>query len=507
MVEGLALEDDKPREHCGIIGIIDLNNNEAVKRGVALLNTQRHRGFDAGGILTQNHGFHCYKGLGRVEDIFTSELIAEQNLEGPLVIGHRRYRLQGGSTLPFVQPLLVFNEGRSLGLGHNGNIPPENLQQVRQYFIDKGVTVTPDFDSNYLAHLILYADGSNWIEKVQNGIQGIEGSYALVLATDDGHLMGVRDPWGNRPLSMAEIDGGYAIASESVAFPIVKGRNIYELKPGEIVDISPNGAYHSSLLDEAVRGGRCVFERIYFAYETSMMDEETISTFRKRLGRKLAQTHPGFGEVVSGVPKTAIVAANAFAHEEGKPAEGLVLKRDLSIGRSFMAGEMPNRIAEIEAKFDISPDIEGRAVELVDDSVICGNTLKVLLSNLRTDYDVPEIHVRSTAPKVVEDCSWGVNMRDVDGEFVAVDPVSGEIRSNQEIAKEIGATTIDYLSMEELKEVVSEGGMNPADYCYKCLGGEGLAPLKLRVSRPVVEKLVLPVSRRNLVFATPPSKF
>lgn len=473
------------QEKCGIVGIIDLAAKESVRRGVAMLRGVQHRGQDAAGFLTLNHGFHRYRGLGLVSQVFNEDTIKTHKLEGSAGIGHTRYEIQGGDSVENTQPLIATFRDRLLGLAHNGNIP--DLEYAKNKLSKKGIYPHPDFDSSMLVNLIVSADGDNWIEKIQNGLCGVEGSYSLALLTDDNHLIGVRDPWGNRPLSAARIDNGFVLASETKSFPIVKARDYYEIAPGEIIDFSKEGVRRSALLEEAPQAS-CIFEFIYLAHETSRLRGETVSAFRKRLGQMLAKKHPSDARVITAVPDASVVAANACAYESGKPIERLVLKNpDRGFKRSFMAGEMGDRVREVEVKFDISPDVDGLDIELDDDSVVIGNTLKVLGSNLR-ERGAKSLHARSTAPKIIRDCPWGTNMRSLDGEFIAIDPETGSVRDNNQIARELGLDSIDFNTVKELKVVADEGGHNPNTFCYYCFGGEGLSPAVLKSKRPEVEE-------------------
>lgn len=481
----MSLESDKPQENCGGMALLDITGQESVRRGVLVLNKLQHRGYDSAGIATVNHGFHSFRSLGTIKQIFTEQAINDHSLEGSLVVGHTRYKIQGGDTVAYTQPIIASFEDRTIALAQNGNIP--KISGMKNRLSKKGIVAEPEFDSSMLANLIVSADGDNWIERIQNGLQGVEGSYALFIATQDNHMLVARDPWGNRPASVARIEGGYVAASESVAFQVVRGRDRYEVQPGEVLDFSGDGVYKSSLLEEAQRA-KCSFEPIYFAYETSITEGETNRSFRKRLGIKLAQNHPGPGQSVAEVPKSACVAADAYTYALGKPSERYIIKDDEFIGRAFMGGEIGERTKKVEAKYDISPDIAGQSIDEIDDSIVCGTTLGTLNTTLRNDYGVDEIHTRIPSPKVIRDCPWGVNMRSSDGKFAALDEATGKVLPNEEIAKKIGADTLDYLSLEELKEVERQGGRNPEEYCHFCFGGEGMKPAALKQFKPKVEK-------------------
>lgn len=477
-------ESGKPQEKCGIVGIIDLSGKEVVKRAIQMLNSLQHRGDDACGILTIKYGLHRFRRLGFVSQIFTESFIKINEIEGSLAIGHTRYLNQGQNTIEYSQPIIAKKNESIIGLAHNGNIP--NLNRLKEKAC-KTEPIKPEYDSNLIAHAIVCAEREGWIEKIQDAMLGVEGSYSLVLATHDEHLIAVRDPWANRPLSLAKIPSGFVFASETVAFPVIKASGWYELEPGEIIDISRKGIFKSSLLEET-GGGRCVFEKIYLSHETSVIDGETVEKFRARMGNLLAKKHPGGGDVVSAVPESANAAARSYAYSSGKPLEGLILKKRLSIKRSFMQGEMGKRKQIIEAKFDLSPDAEGKKIDLIEDSVVVGNTLRILNLSLR-GVGALETHIRPTAPKLIDDCPWGTNFRSEDGEFIAKDK-DGRTRTNEEIAKDLGVSSVDYPTLDELKEVVNQGKAGAENHCFKCMGGEGLRKAVIKNERPKVEPFI-----------------
>lgn len=491
----MSAELDKPVENCGIVGIIDLQGREAVHRAVAMLTELTNRGQDACGIATKNHGFHRHRQMGLVPQVFTKRAITEHSLEGSLVIGHTRYRIQGGDTMEFTQPVLVDSGRCEIALAHNGNV--EDLDSMRQKLALRNVDyLDPDYDSNYLAHVIAYAPGRSYIEKIQNGLKGVDGSYSLIIATNDGHLLGVRDPWANRPLSMTQQGNVWAIASETSAFQAIGATDMsrwYEFGPGEIIDISAKGVQRSKLLEKA-EPRKCVFEGIYLGLDTSVMDGETNGEFRARLGESLAENHPGDGEVVTAIPEASRSAAHGYAHVSGLPEAELVKKNPHSVGRSFIAGEMKDRRAMIESKFKISPAVKGREIVLVDDSIVCGNTSEILFDNLTEKFGAGGLHARSTAPKVIADCQRGVSMRSRDGRFLAVDELTGRTRTDQEMAEMIGAKTIAFLELSELQGALEEGGRDPKTYCFGCFGGQEFGPLIRRNERPIAKEFVWPNS-------------
>ena len=219
------------------------------------------------------------------------------------------------------------------------------------------------------------------------------------------------------------------------------------------------------------------------------MDGATVASFRRLLGKKLAINHYGNGEVVTAVPDAGEVAAEAYAYNSGKPKERLILKKKGRIKRSFMQGEIDKRKQEIEAKFRFSPNAAGRDIDAIDDSIVNGITMQLMVEHFRNRYNIGEIHARSTAPPIIRDCHRGVTFRSEDGVFVALDDKTGGILANSVIAQKLGVTTVDYTSLEELNEVINESGRNSREYCTECFGGPLIKPAISKPFIPQIEKI------------------
>jgi amidophosphoribosyltransferase len=325
------------------------------------------------------------------------------------------------------------------------------------------------------------------VERVQNGLQGVEGSYSLTILTNDGHLLAVRDPWGNRPLSWGIFNNGFAVASETVAFDAVGAQVMSEVRPGEILDFSTQGLRRSWLLEEAEEA-RCVFEKIYFGFETSRDDGELHSDFRKRLGRIAGEegnlNESVRGDFVSDVPESSTVAALEYAKVRNLEYQRLILKKKASFARSFMGADREKREELGEGKYTISPNVADQELEIVDDSAVRGTTSRVLIKNLRR-MGAKRVKLVFTSPKVINDCRYGVDMNNSTGAFVARNQETGEIRSDEQIATTVGADEVQYMSLDQLKNAVDMGRGESKNYCMECFGGRGLGSLRFRsVEKP-----------------------
>ena len=113
------------------------------------------------------------------------------------------------------------------------------------------------------------------------------GGYALVMLTQNS-LIGVRDPYGIRPLVIGKLGNSYVLASETCAFDIIGAKFVREVENGEIVLIE-NNELKSIKPFPAKKVRPCVFEYIYFSRPDSLIGGKTAYEHRKNIGRELAK--------------------------------------------------------------------------------------------------------------------------------------------------------------------------------------------------------------------------
>jgi amidophosphoribosyltransferase len=100
-------------------------------------------------------------------------------------------------------------------------------------------------------------------------------------------------------------------------------------------------------------------------------------------------------------------------------------------------------------------------VVVVDDSIVRGNTTRQIVGMLR-DAGAKEVHLRISAPPIRHPCHYGVDMSTRE-EMIAHN------RSVEEIAKELGADSLAYLSLEGVYEAV---GTPREVHCDACFSGD-----------------------------------
>jgi len=450
-------------EKCGVVGI-SLSDRDAARSLYYALYALQHRGQESAGIVTHD-GFqqHEHVEMGLVGDAFTEADI--ESLNGSNGIGHVRYPTAGGVNESCAQPFSVSFKSGSLGLAHNGNLV--NTDDVRSELAGLGHAFTSSGDTEVIAHdLARNLLESDLVRAVKATMERVHGSYSLTIMHDET-VMGVRDPQGNRPLCLGELDDGYALASESTAIDTLDGELLRDVRPGELVVLDPDGSgYDSYQLVETPHTAHCFFEHVYFARPDSIVDDGLVYQVRRSLGRKLWEESGIETDVVMPVPDSGRSFAAGYAEaatEAGARtefAEGLMKNR--YVGRTFIMPTQDERERAVRLKLNpIRSTIEGKSVTLIDDSIVRGTTSTQLVELLR-EAGVEQVHLRIGSPPIVAPCYLGIDMATRE-ELIAGD------RSVEEIEAAIDADSLRYLSIDAITDVLETDHEN---LCLGCVTGK-----------------------------------
>lgn len=451
----ILMAKDKMEEECGVFGIYSKEVNEVAQITYYGLYALQHRGQESAGISVSNFGeIVTYKGMGLTADVFTPETL--NNLVGNAAIGHVRYSTTGASKLENAQPLESRYKLGQIAVAHNGNLT--NAKIIRELLEDAGSTFNTSIDSEVIIKMIARKANGNVEDAIRSTVGAIKGAYALVILAGN-KLVGVRDPYGIRPLCLGiNENGDYILASESCAIDAVGGTLIRDVLPGEMVIIDENGV-KSVKYSENNKKAPCSFEHIYFARPDSVIDGLNVYESRVEAGRLLAKQMKIEADVVIGVPDSGIPAAIGFAEASGIPyAIGLV--KNKYIGRTFIKPTQALREQAVMVKLNpLKVNLEGKRVVIIDDSLVRGTTSKILIEIIRR-AGAKEVHFRSASPAVKHSCYFGIDTAHRE-ELIAAR------LSVEEIRKEINADTLDYLSMENMLK-----SLKGCDYCVGCFNGE-----------------------------------
>ncbi|HHP7230674.1 MAG TPA: amidophosphoribosyltransferase [Xenococcaceae cyanobacterium] len=477
-VSHLDHRPDKPEEACGVFGVYA--PGEAVAKLTYFgLYALQHRGQESAGIATfEANQVHCHKDMGLVSQVFNEEILEE--LPGYMGVGHTRYSTTGSSLKANAQPAVFDTRLGKLALAHNGNLV--NALALRQELLkrDRDFLTTTDSEMIALAIADEVDRGKAWLDAAVSAFKMCTGAYSLVIGTPEG-MIGARDPHGVRPLVIGTLAGEktrYVLASETCGLDIIGAEYLRDVEPGELVWITESGlaSLHWS---EKPHRKLCIFEMIYFARPDSIMHDESLYSYRLRLGEQLAQESLVAADMVMGVPDSGIPAAIGFSRESEIPyGEGLIKNR--YVGRTFIQPTQGMREAGIKMKLNTLKDaIAGKKVIIVDDSIVRGTTSRKIVKALR-DAGATEVHMRISSPPVTHPCFYGIDTDNQDHLIAAT-------KSIQDIEKQIGVDTLAYLSWEGMLKVTNE---NPQSFCSACFTGDYPIeiPEQIKRSKLMLEK-------------------
>ena len=319
---------DKLREECGIFGI---SNHEDASAMVALgLHALQHRGQEGCGIVSYDgKNYHSEKRQGLVGDHFTDSKILEK-LAGNFAIGHNRYSTTGETSLRNIQPFFADLHMGGLSIAHNGNLT--NALLLRDALVKEGAIFRTTTDTETIVQLIAKSKRKKFIDKLIDTLFQIQGGYSLILMTNK-KLVGVRDPYGIRPLVIGKLKNSYILASETCALDIIGAKFLREVENGEIIIIE-NEELKSIKPFPKQKARPCIFEYLYFARPDSIINNRCAYEYRKKLGIELAKETDVQADFVIPVPDSGVPAALGFAEQSNKKFE-LGLIRNHYVGRTF----------------------------------------------------------------------------------------------------------------------------------------------------------------------------
>lgn len=455
---------DKPEEACGVFGV-HAPEEEVAKLAYFGLYALQHRGQESAGIATFDYDgqVHAHKDMGLVSQVFNEHTLEE--LPGYLAVGHTRYSTTGSSRRCNAQPAVVETRLGCLALAHNGNLV--NAAKLREELALSGFDINTSTDSEMIALAMAEAvnQGQGWIEAAQTAFRRSEGAFSLVIGTPAG-LIGTRDPHGIRPLVLGRLhlEGDnptvrYALSSETCGLDIIGAEFVREIQPGEMVWITEEGI--TSMQWAEAQRKLCVFEMIYFARPDSIVNQESLYSYRMRLGQQLAKEAPADVDLVIAVPDSGVPAAIGFSQGSGIPyAEGLIKNR--YVGRTFIQPTQVMRESGIRMKLNPLRDVlEGKRVLIVDDSIVRGTTSRKIVKALR-EAGATEVHMRISSPPVTHPCFYGI---DTDNQ----DQLIAATKSVEEIERQIEVDSLAYLSWDGMLEATQQ---EKESFCSACFTGD-----------------------------------
>ena len=449
--------DDRLREECGVFGIY--NHKDAATLTALGLHALQHRGQEACGINTfDGKNFYSVKRRGLVGDNFTSKKIIDQ-LPGSAAIGHNRYSTTGLPIVRNIQPFFADLHLGGISIAHNGNLT--NAIYIREKMVKDGAIFQTTSDTETVVQLIAKSRRTKILDKIIDSIFQIQGGYAMVMLTNK-KLIGIRDPYGIRPLVLGKLGDSYIFASETCALDIIGADFIREVENGEIVIINKNGIESIKPFPKQ-RPRPCIFEYIYFSRPDSIVGGKGVYEYRKNLGKRLAMEHSVEADLVSAVPDSGNPAAIGYSEQSGIQFDMGII-RNHYVGRTFI--EPTQQIRQLGVKLKHNPNkalIKNKKIILVDDSIVRGTTAKKIVSMLY-ESGAKEVHMKISSPPIKYPDYYGIDTPNIS-------ELLGANNSVEEMRKIIGVKTLSFLSIDGVYKALGfkeRNNENPqfTDHCF-----------------------------------------
>jgi len=460
------------------------------------LSVLQHGGQDGGGIAyvspTDNDGDRVH--VGKFFGLVSSQHDPRSDYTNPYrdklgglvrrgafkAMAFLRYATAGPATdLVHYPPQYIdeLDEGRIV-CAVNGDIPL--LADERQKLVKRGITFYSRNDSEFMLRSVCYQKkcvGCHRSVAIHHYMREVQGAYSGVIMTNRTTYL-IRDPWGFRPLVVGIINGRVIVAaSESCALDMLGAEFAFEVKRGEIVEISSDGSitHHPYPGELPARCAHCLFELNYFASPVSrvFIDNRNYCDVRQKgsyayaFGRQVAAEHPVDADFVAPLPNSGDQAALGF-HRQSNLHFKQVFIRNIFIPRTFIMSQQRVRELLVRMKFALMSDMfrkhAHRRVCIVDDSIVRATTMQGIVEILR-EAGAEEVHLRISFPPITDPCHMGIAM-----------PTKQELiassKSVHEIRDHLRVDSLGYLSTDGIATVLNRRGDNIKDYCTACFTGQ-----------------------------------
>lgn len=472
--------DDSVGMECGVFGAIDFKKKPIFPHVYWGMRAQNHRGHQSHGFLTFNSKFHVYRNLDLIPKIKKKDIQEWlTRLPGHVGIGNVRYTTSGRQNeealIKGTQPMTVETEKLRLAVSFNGNIV--NTGQLKKELCKTFRNFSYECDAELICRKLAVGlmKSHDLQSAVKKCMEEVEGAFSVSGITQEGDLFAFKDPYGLRPLCTGCNSHGNicAFSSETVGLDINGFNQGFEVKPGEFV-LATKGGFEREHLVANRRKALCAFEFAYFARPDSKLNGKYVYEVREGFGRNLGREYSDIvkdADLVLSLPETSDDAAFGLHEETGLRWERGTRRHRYVTDRAFILLSR-ERYSTINRKINIvDHKFAGKNLIVVDDSIVRGDTTRVVVEKMRK-LGAKKIHLFITFPRIIGPCFYGIDMATY-GELI------GSTREPEQIAKVIGADSVNYQSMDGF---VKATGMQKDELCFGCVTGEYPTPLAQRLA-------------------------
>ncbi len=394
-------------------------------------------------------------------------------LPGSIGIGNVRYTTSGKcddvSIIQGTQPVVASIDGIKLALSFNGNIV--NTLPLKKEITENFSDFLYSCDSDIVCHKMLLAlkQGQDLTSAARTVMESLDGAFSVTGITGNGDFFAFKDPHGIKPLCAGHDPDTktFAFSSETVSLDMNGFVRDFELKPGELVTVSQEGFKRIQVIKN-YREAFCAFEYAYFARPDSRFDGKYVYEMREDFGRNIVKEFPELvkdSDIIMSVPETGDDSAMGVHEESGLRWERASRRHRYVTERAFILLNM-ERYSTIDKKINIlGPKVAGKRVIVTEDSVVRGDTTKVIIEKMRR-AGAKKVYLFVTFPRIIGPCFYGIDMSSY-GQLV------GAKHNPEEIAKIIGADAVCYQSLEGL---IHATGQTEDQLCLACVTGKYPTP-------------------------------
>ncbi len=473
--------DDSVGTECGVFSAIDFKKNPIFPNVYWGMRAQNHRGHQSHGFLTFDGEFHEYRSLDLIPKIKKRDI--QQwliRLPGHVGIGNVRYttsgRLDEESLIRGTQPIYIKTDKQKLAVSFNGNVV--NTVQLRKELCKTSPNFSYDCDAEIICRKLAFE--LERTQDLQSAVKAcldeIEGAFSVSGISREGDLFAFKDPRGLRPLCSGRTEDGdiCAFSSETVGLDINGFNPDFEVTPGELV-LATRAGFERHQLAQQEKKALCAFEFAYFARPDSRLNGKYVYEVREEFGRNLGREYRDTvkeADLIVSLPETSDDAAFGLHEETGLRWERCTRRHRYVTDRAFILLSQ-ERYSTINRKINIvDHKLAGKTLIVVDDSIVRGDTTRVIVEKMRR-MGARKVHLFITFPRIVGPCFYGVDMATY-GELI------GSTREPEEIAREIGADSVNYQSIEGF---VKATGIPEDELCFGCVTGRYPTPLAQRLAK------------------------
>ena len=333
---------------------------------------------------------------------------------------------------------------------------------------------------------------NNLVDGIHYAQEVIDGSCSILLLTPNS-IIAARDKVGRLPILVGKNADGCCVSFESFAYHKLGYKNIYELGPGEIVEITADGVKQLAAPGDKMK--ICAFLWTYYGYPNSNYEGKNVEVMRVRNGEIMARQEEEQGtlpdvDYVAGVPDSGIPHAIGYANYTHKTFARPFVKYTPTWSRSFIPSnqEIRNLVAEMK-QIPVPELIEDKKLLFVDDSIVRGTQLRETVE-LLYNSGAKEVHMRSACPPIMYGCKYlnfsrsnsemelltrrviqnlegNVGQQHVD-EYADPKTERGQCMLKA-ICQEMGFDSLGYQSLDGLLEAI---GLDRDKVCTYCWTGE-----------------------------------